>query len=228
MYLLHVPDDKIPISETMDGIQALYLAGHFTHFGLSNFSAAQVEECHMYATKMGYILPSTYQSIYSPLNRVPEATLFPLLRRLGISIQAYSCLGSGFLVRSPTDIQAGKGNFDHTTILGKVLQDMYGKDSYLNFLEGYGKLAEEAGLNRAGMAYRWVVWNSKLEVGKGDKVLLGASCPHQLDQTMIEIQKGPLEDWVVKRLGLLWESVQADAPEHNFATYKKLLKAGLL
>jgi aflatoxin B1 aldehyde reductase len=30
IYLLHVPDDETPISETMEGIQALYLAGYFT------------------------------------------------------------------------------------------------------------------------------------------------------------------------------------------------------
>lgn len=29
VYLLHTPDDTVPISETMEGIQALYLAGHF-------------------------------------------------------------------------------------------------------------------------------------------------------------------------------------------------------
>jgi len=29
MYLLHVPNDKIPMSETMEGIQALYLEGKF-------------------------------------------------------------------------------------------------------------------------------------------------------------------------------------------------------
>lgn len=28
-YLLHTPDDKTPISETMEGIQAIYEAGHF-------------------------------------------------------------------------------------------------------------------------------------------------------------------------------------------------------
>lgn len=150
------------------------------------------------------------------------------MRRLNISIQAYSCLGSGFLVRTPADIKAGKGNYNPSTVLGKILQNQYGKESYLRYLEEYRKLAEEAGLSKAGMAYRWVVWNSALEEGSGDKAILGASSGKQLDETVSEIEKGPLDDWVAKRLDVMWKSVEADAPEHNFATYKKLLKAGLL
>lgn len=226
MYLLHVPDDNTPISETMQGIQTLYLAGHFTQFGLSNFSAAQVEECHDYCLQKDYVLPTVYQSIYSLLVRAPEATLFPLLRRLNISIQAYSLLGSGFLVRSPSDIIAGHGNFTSSTVLGKILQAQYGQVSYLRFLEMYGEVAVEAGLSRAGIAYRWAVWNSGL--GKGDVALIGASSVKQLDEVMEEIWKGPLEEWVVERLDSMWKGVEDDAPEHNFATYKRLLKSGLL
>jgi len=37
-YILHNPVHETPISETMERIQELYLAGNFTHFGLSNFS----------------------------------------------------------------------------------------------------------------------------------------------------------------------------------------------
>jgi aflatoxin B1 aldehyde reductase len=43
-----------------------------------------------------------------------------------------------------------------------------------------------------------------------------------------EIQKGPLEGWVVERLEAMWRSIKADAPGNNFETYKKLSKAGLL
>ncbi|KAF4636675.1 hypothetical protein G7Y89_g1415 [Cudoniella acicularis] len=135
VYLLHVPDDKTPIAETMEGIQALYLAGKFDQFGLSNFSPEQTEECYNHMKSKGYILPTIYQSIYGPIARLNESTLFPLLRRLNITIQAYSPLASGFLSKTPAEILDGKGHFNPSTILGKILQEKYGKPVFLDYLE---------------------------------------------------------------------------------------------
>lgn len=226
----------------MDGIHELYLAGRFeqvslstriaplmltkSKFGLSNFSAKEVEECYNYAKSKNYVLPTVYQSIYGLAARQNEKELFPVLRRLGISIQAYSSLASGFLVKTPADIKAGAGSFNHTTVLGKILQDMYGKPVYLDFLEEYAKLAKESEISQAGMAYRWVVWNSALKADLGDCVILGATSAKQLKNTAQEIEKGPLEDWVVERLEKMWKSVQKDAPQDNFSTYKKLVASG--
>jgi aflatoxin B1 aldehyde reductase len=105
---------------------------------------------------------------------------------------------------------------------------MYGKPSYLNALEEFGKLAEEAGTSKAGLAYRWEVWNSFLDPELGDSIVLGASSGKQLSETVKEIEKGPLEGWVVERLEALWRSIEVDAPGNNFETFTKLTKAGLL
>jgi hypothetical protein len=43
---------------------------------------------------------------------------------------------------------------------------------------------------------------------------------------MEEIQKGPLEGWVVDRLERLWKTVENDAAQDNFGTYKKLAASG--
>ena len=105
---------------------------------------------------------------------------------------------------------------------------MYGKPSYLEALEEFGKLADEAGTTKAGLAYRWEVWNSFLDPEKGDAVVLGASSGEQLNETLKQIEKGPLKGWVVQRLEELWRSIEADAPGNNFETFTKLTKAGLL
>ena len=105
---------------------------------------------------------------------------------------------------------------------------MYGKPSYLEALEEFGKLADEAGTTKAGLAYRWEVWNGFLDPEKGDAVVLGASSGEQLNETLKQIEKGPLKGWVVQRLEELWRSIEADAPGNNFETFTKLTKAGLL
>ncbi|KAF8861786.1 Aldo/keto reductase [Acephala macrosclerotiorum] len=227
-YLLHTPDDKTPIAETMEGIQALYEEWHFDEFGISNFSPVQVAELHSYAKSKGYVLPTVYQSVYSLCSRKNETVLFPLLRSLNIKIQAYSALASGFVVKTPTEIKEGKGLFNPSTVLGKILHDMYGKPSYLKFLEEYRKLCEEMGESPAGLAYRWMVWNSALRVEEGDVVVLGVSSAGQLENTILEVEKGRLDGIVVERLNEMWKEIEKDAPGDNFGTYKRLLKAGIL
>lgn len=179
------------------------------------------------------MLPTVYQCLYSLIVRRAEKELFPTLRRLGIRIQAYSSLASGFLVKTTQEVKDGVGNFDRTTVFGKVLQAMYGNESQLQGLEAYRKLCEESGVGHLGMSYRWAVWNSALgsrsdNWNEGDMVILGASRASQLREAVEEIRKGPLDAWIVERLEKIWQTVEKDAPEDNYRTYKKLLEAGLV
>ena len=105
---------------------------------------------------------------------------------------------------------------------------MYCKPSYLEYLREYKVLAKEAGLKQAGLAYRWMAWHSELDVENGDAMVLGASSAKQLEETIKEIKKGPLETWVVEKLERMWKLIEKDAPGDNFGTFKKLTKLGLL
>lgn len=60
----------------------------------------------------------------------------------------------------------------------------------------------------------------------GDFVILGATRAKQLKNTVEEIGKGPLEDWVVERLDKIWKRVENDAPQDNFSTSQKLVASG--
>jgi aflatoxin B1 aldehyde reductase len=46
-------------------------------------------------------------------------------------------------------------------------------------------------------------------------MLLGANNARQLKEVLEEVEKGPLEKWVVGRLDELWEMVRDDAPIDN-------------
>lgn len=105
---------------------------------------------------------------------------------------------------------------------------MYGSESFLRYVEEYGKLAEESGNSKAGLAYRWVVWNGVLGEVEGDCVILGASSAKQLKQTISEIERGPLEAWVMERLDEMFKGIENDDPGDNFTTFKRLKAAGAL
>lgn len=177
---------------------------------------------YIYAKSKGYILPTVYQSNYNLVARKNEALLFPTLRDLNISIHAYSPIAGGFLVKTPSQIENGTGRWDPASFAGKLYQKLYNKPSYLKYLEDYDKLAVESGAGRVGMAYRWVRYHSTLDGSLGDTIVIGASTPAQLNETLIQLDKGPLDNWVADKLNELWLMVEPDAPVDNFKAFQQL------
>ena len=90
---IHAPDRNTPFAETCAAVDEAYKAGAFEHFGLSNFTPAEVEEAYRICEEKGYVRPSAYQGQYNPLTRGGEQELFPLLRRLGMRFYAYRLAG---------------------------------------------------------------------------------------------------------------------------------------
>ncbi len=71
-------------------------------------------------------------------------------------------------------------------------------------------------MSKAALAYRWVAYNSALSGGYGDGMIIGATKPEQLDQTLESIQAGPLPDAAVRRIDKVWEMVKDEAPVDNY------------
>lgn len=214
-YLLHTRDTKTPITETMDAIQELYEQGKFERFGVSNFTAEQVQECYDYAKSKGYVLPTVYQANYNLVARKNETLLFPTLRGLGIRLQVYSPIAGGFLTKTPEQIlnpQPG-GRWDPSTMTGRVYNALYNKPTLVEYLRKFDALSKKSGISKSGIAYRWVRFNSELK--DDDVLILGARTLEQLDETLAELKKGPLEPWVVQELEKMWKEIENDAPVNN-------------
>ena len=86
---LHVPDRQTPFEETAKAMDAAQKQGKFTRFGLSNFTAAEVQEYIDICERKGYTRPSVYQGHYNALVRGGEKDLFPVLRKNNMSFFAY-------------------------------------------------------------------------------------------------------------------------------------------
>ncbi|KAF2685089.1 Aldo/keto reductase [Lentithecium fluviatile CBS 122367] len=216
---LHAPDATVPIAETLEGINEVYKKGIFKRFGLSNFTAAQVQEAYDIAKEKGYVLPSVYQGNYSPIARHLETLLFPTLRKLGFSFYAYSPLAGGFLTKTVEDLDAGAGRFNDK-VIGGMYNNLYNKPSLREALAEWNSAAEKEGVSKAELAYRWVGYNSALDADLGDAVIFGASKLSQVEQTAEGLKKGGLSEEAKKKIEGIWESVKADAPVDNFGANK--------
>lgn len=211
---IHAPDPLVPIEETLEGFNEVYKKGIFRQFGLSNFSAEQVEQVYDICKEKGYPLPKVYQGNYNPIARHVETLLFPTLRKLGIDFIGYSPLAGGFLTKTAKDLDAGAGRFNEQ-FLGGLYTKLYDNETMRQALIKWNEVAEKEGVSNAELAYRWVMYHGALQDDK-DALLFGASSINQIEQTMQGFKKGKLSEEAIKGIDSIWESVKKVSPVNNF------------
>jgi aryl-alcohol dehydrogenase-like predicted oxidoreductase len=95
-------DPAVPIEDTIGAIAELVKAGYVRHIGLSEVGVETIAR----AAKVHPIVD--LQIEYSLISRGPEAQIFPLLDKLGISATLYGIFSRGLLTGSKP---MGKGDF---------------------------------------------------------------------------------------------------------------------
>jgi len=214
IYYIHAPDTSVPFEETLAGFNEAYKKGIFRRFGISNFTAEQVQQVYDICKSKGYPLPAVYQGNYNPVARHFETTLFPTLRKLGIKFYAYSPLAGGLLTKTAADLDSGVGRFSKEA-LGGLYSRLYDNEPIRNALIKWNELADKEGVSKAELAYRWIAYHSAL-TDEEDGVIFGASKLSQAEQTPKWLKKGKLSDEAVKGIDEIWESVKEVAPIDNY------------
>ncbi|TKX25798.1 hypothetical protein C1H76_1944 [Elsinoe australis] len=217
-YMFQSPDPSTSIEESLSAIASLHASGVFSTFGLSNFSATEVQNIHDICKANNYVLPTVYTGPYNAVTRRNETELFPVLRRLGISYWAYSPIGAGFLTKRFEDFNLpgnegfGTGRFSREVgWMAGIVNQLYNRPKLLEALKLWNEVAREEGVAPAELAARWIAYHSALEAGRGDAVILGSSRPLQLDQTLETIGKGPLSQKAVEGVEKVWAVAKEDA-----------------
>ncbi len=108
LYLLHQPDKATQAAEIVDSMDALVRAGKIRYWGVSNHSAAKVSEYVELGRRTGKTPIAGIEDYYNiageSLNDVGdsrvrqlEQEMFPVLRRSGLGLLAFSPLDTGHL-----------------------------------------------------------------------------------------------------------------------------------
>jgi diketogulonate reductase-like aldo/keto reductase len=92
LYLLHWPG-PFPLAETIAAFQELREEGKIRHWGVSNFTVGELEQCEKIAPGEN----ATNQVLYNLQRRGIEADMQPWCRERGVMIMAYSPLDQGGL-----------------------------------------------------------------------------------------------------------------------------------
>ena len=211
IFYLHAPDRATPFKESLQACNELYEAGKFNRLGLSNYAAWEVAHICTIAEENNWVRPSVYQAMYNALTRAIEEELVPCCQKFGLNIIAYNPLAGGVLsgkYKSKKDAPQD-GRFSNVDpIVGQMYRDRFFRDGNFEALRLLEPLAQKHDLTLPEIAFRWSVHHSKLKIanGGGDGLVIGISSLKQLQANLIDLEKGPLPDDVVKALDECWKS----------------------
>lgn len=216
MWYLHAPDRSVPFEKTLAAVDALYKEGKFKRFGISNYMSWEVAEIVGICDKNGWIKPTAYQGIYNAIHRNVEPELFPCLRKLGLSFYEFNPLAGGFFTGNYTrDAAVEEGSrFDPTKGQGQNYRARYWHEEYFQALDLIRPVAEEHNLTLGEVALRWVSHHSLMKRTYGDNILIGASSKAHLEENLVDLEKGPLPEKVVRVLDEAWKLVKPVATKY--------------
>jgi aryl-alcohol dehydrogenase-like predicted oxidoreductase len=172
LYQAHRFDPDVPIEETIDALQQVVASGKARYLGFSEWTPEQIKAAIDIA---GDDLFVSSQPQYSMLWQAPEAELFPLCARHGISQIVWSPLAQGLLTGKyragqapPPDSRAASSDMN-------VAMRLVMSDERLEAVERLGPVAEQAGVSMAELALGWVLRRSEVA-----SAIIGASRPEQV------------------------------------------------
>lgn len=96
LYLIHWPNPKISLRDTMKALEKLVDDGIVRYIGVSNFSVELLEEARSHLSREEIVVD---QVKYNLLDRSVELDLLPYCRRERITVMAYTPLAKGMLAR---------------------------------------------------------------------------------------------------------------------------------
>lgn len=131
----------------------------------------------------------------------------PCCKRYGMEIVIYNPLAGGiFSGKYKTADIPAEGRYSDTSTMGADYRGRYFKDATFDALRIIEPVAQKHNLSLIEIALRWVRHHSALDVGPGgrDGVIIGVGNFKQLEQNLVEVEKGPLPDEVVAALDEAW------------------------
>ncbi|KAF9157166.1 hypothetical protein BGX21_008598 [Mortierella sp. AD011] len=208
IFYLHAPDGSTPLEVTAKAVNNLYKKGLFERFGLSNFSSWQVALIYEICKQNGYVLPTVYQGMYNPISRSVVPELLPCLKYLNISFYAYHPIAGGLLTgkyKFDKDV-AGGLRFDPKTGFGKLFRERYWNQLTFEGIEILEKAAAENHITLLEATLRWMRHHSGLEAKDG--IIIGASSLKNLEESLSDLDKGPLDESMIQAFDDAWEKVK--------------------
>ncbi|KAI1361066.1 Aldo/keto reductase [Xylaria arbuscula] len=203
---LHVPDRETPFEIVAKAMDDAFRKGQFKHFGLSNYSAAEVQKFLEICEENGYVKPSKFEGHYNAIFRSGEKELFPLLRKHNIAFYGYSPAAGGLF--SGSDASASSRRWHKDNLIGNNYNLFYGHPSVQASVAPILDAAKKYGITGHAAALRWTAFHSVLDGTYGDGIVFTVSSMEQLHKTLDAIDAGPLPANLADTFSKLYSAVE--------------------
>ena len=189
-YLFHVYDPSTPLEESIEAMNEALDAGKIRAWGVSNWTAAQLQTAIRLAEGNGLKRPETIEPIYNLVRREIEAGLLPFCRDHGIGVTSYSPLGAVFLtgkyVNDRNAVPAGT-RFD----VKPGHMNIYFSEAAFEVVRRLRRISDSSGVPMVKLAMAWALHNPNVT-----SVLAGARTTAHIDNALEAEQSLSLYDWI--------------------------------
>jgi len=151
LYYQHKDDPDTPLEQSLEAFQRLREEAKIRTVGLSNFSAARIDQVFTVAERLGFTTPVALQPKYNLVEREFEVEQRAAAERHGLDVFPYYGLASGFLTgkyRSKDDL----GKSARGGVAGAYLNE-----KGLRVLAMLDQIAGETGASLATISLAWLM-----------------------------------------------------------------------
>ncbi len=176
VYMIHRPDPRLPMEETLRAIDDLVRDGKVLYAAGCNFEAWRLVDAHYTTQRNGLTQLSASQFAYSMMARGAEAEMIPACRQLGIDVIPYLPLAAGMLsgkVNNPSR-SAPAGT---RLAIEKNMADRWITERNLALVSLLDDWAKARGHTVLELAFAWLLAEPIVAT-----VIAGASSPEQIAQ----------------------------------------------
>ena len=197
IFYCHRYDQETPVEETLRAIDDLIRQGKILYAGVSEWSAAQIEEAVRVADKFLLDRIVVNQPVYNMLNRYIEKEVIPVSSKHGIGQVVFSPLAQGILTGKykgntiPEDSRASNAEINNF-IKGMLTETTFTK------VEQLEKIAKELEITLPSLALAWILRQPNVS-----SALIGASRPSQVEENVKAVEIELTSEVIEKIEGIL-------------------------
>ncbi|MEH6953201.1 aldo/keto reductase family protein [Neobacillus drentensis] len=179
LYQCHRFDPEVPVEETIYALDDLIRQGKILYAGVSEWSAAQIENA-VGIGKANHLRPIiSNQPIYNMFERYIEKEVLPVCTEKGIGQIVFSPLAQGVLTgkykpntEKPTDSRAANDSTNWVI-------NSYLRNDVLECVQQLNGVAEDLGVTLSQLALAWILRHPSIS-----SAIIGASRPQQVEENV--------------------------------------------
>ena len=195
LYQCHRYDDEAPLAETCRAMSDLIAQGKVLYWGVSEWTAEQIDEAVAICDDHGWHRPASDQPLHNMLERHWEEDVFPTCARLGLGIVTFSPLAEGLLTgKYQGGVPEGSRAADER--MGQFIKGRMTGDN-LARVRKLAELAGGMGIPLSNLALAWSLHHREIS-----SVIVGASRPEQIVEN-VKASELELDEDVLDRVSAI-------------------------